>query len=504
MSVAPASYRRIVKSTSIVGGASVVNIVVGLVRSKALAVMLGPAGVGLTSLFTGLLGTASTVAAMGLGAVGTRQIAEAYGKADTHTVEVARRALFCATLALSVAGGAMVWLLRSSIAAHALGSASYAGSVGWLAVGVALSVASASQGALIQGMRRIGDIARLNVLSAAISAVLGVAFLWRWGSAGILPFVLALPLATFVMGRFYVSRLPKAGAGPVSWAEMTREWKILFRLGVAMVAAGVVGQLAQLWIRVDLANVLGAQSLGQYQAAWTVSQQYVAFVLTAMGMDYYPRLTGVIHDRQAACRLVNQQTEIAILLSAPVLIATISMAPLAIHLLYAQSFTPAVEILRWQVLGDVLKVASWPLGFLILAQGDGSMFFLCEAGFWMIVSALILGLAPTLGLRIGGVAYLVSYAIYLPLVYFLARRRFGFRWSKFASATIALSFLISALGGALATWSFWGQAIGCAAAALSALFSLLRIARMSNLGPSTSRLSMLANRILWRREAVHD
>lgn len=74
------SCRRILKSTSIIGGASVINIVIGLVRTKILAVLLGPAGIGLVSHYAGLMQTAATLVTIGLGTVGTRQIAEAVGK----------------------------------------------------------------------------------------------------------------------------------------------------------------------------------------------------------------------------------------------------------------------------------------------------------------------------------------------------------------------------------------------------------------------------------------
>ena len=173
MTEAKATYRRKLRSTSIIGGASLINIVIGVLRSKVLAVLLGPAGVGLASLYTGLMGTASTVATMGLGPVGTRQIAEACSKDDARAIKVARRALFWGTMFLASAGGVVVWFLRLFFAVHALGSPSYSGAVGWLSIGVALSVAGASQAALIQGMRRIGDIARLSVFGSIINTALG-------------------------------------------------------------------------------------------------------------------------------------------------------------------------------------------------------------------------------------------------------------------------------------------------------------------------------------------
>lgn len=498
MTEAKASYHRILRSTSIIGGASFVNITIGVLRTKVLAVLLGPAGMGVVSLYTGLMSTASTFATMGLGPVGTRQIAEAYSKNDARAIKVARRALFWGTLFLASAGGVAVWSLRTVLAVHALGNESYSGAVGWLSVGVALSVAGASQAALIQGMRRIGDIARLNVLGSTISTALGIAFIWRWGKAGLVAYVVIIPMASFILGHLYVSRLPKVEVGVVNLPELTREWKILLSLGLAMVGAGLVQSFAQLWIRIDVARVLGAQSLGQYQAAWTISMQYVSFVLAAMGTDYYPRLTGVIHNHRAAGTLVNEQTEVATLLSAPVFIAMMAIAPWVIHLLYAPSFTPAIEILRWQVLGDVLKVASWPLGFLIVAAGDGKTFFSTEIASWLVGTGLITGLVPLVGLQITGIAYLAMYAFYLPLVYWLARRRIGFRWSRsvliLSTVTLAICIavdIITALTG-------WGILVGCLAAVAFAAFSLGRLTHMSNLGGPIGRIGAVARQITTR------
>jgi len=492
-----ASYHRILKSTSIIGGASFINIAIGVLRSKVLAVLLGPAGIGLASLYVGLMGTASTVATMGLGPVGTRQIAEACSKDDARAILVARRALFWGTMLLACVGGLVVWSLRSVLAVHALGSATYSGAVGWLSIGVALSVAGASQGALIQGMRRIGDIARLNVYGSICSTVLGIGFLWRWGKAGLIAYVLIVPLASFVLGHVYVSRLPRAGTESVTLQELTREWKILLRLGMAMVGAAFVYQLAQLWIRIDVARVLGAQSLGQYQAAWTISMQYVSFVLMAMGTDYYPRLTGVIRDHNAATKLVNEQTEIATLLSAPVFIAMMAVAPWVIHLLYAASFTPAIEILRWQVLGDVLKVATWPLGFVILAAGDGKTFFASETAAWIFITGLITGLVPVMGLRITGIAYLAMYAFYLPLLYWLARRRIGFHWSRSVLFLSIATFAICGGVDIMVAVTRWGMFVGCIAAVAFAIFSLGRITHMSNLGGPVGRLGAFTRQITW-------
>ena len=103
------STRQMLRSSVMVGGASIVNSVVGLLRIKAAAVLLGPAGVGLIGLLTSLVGTASTLAGLGFGTAGTRQIAEASAANDARAVATARRALFIGTLVLCSVGAAAIW-----------------------------------------------------------------------------------------------------------------------------------------------------------------------------------------------------------------------------------------------------------------------------------------------------------------------------------------------------------------------------------------------------------
>jgi PST family polysaccharide transporter len=495
MSEQIASYRRILKSSSIIGGASVITILIGLVRTKILALLLGPAGVGLVSLYTGVMTTASTLATMGLDTVGTRQVAEAIGKEDDHALAVARRAMFWGAMLFAFAGALIVWTLRQVLARSVLGSDDHAGIVGWLSFGVALSVAGASQGALIQGMRRIGDMARLSVYGALLNTVGGLTLLWQWGAAGLVAFVLIGPLVGFLLGHWFVSRLPTVATQYVSIAEMTQQWQTLLRLGIPFMGAGLVGMLVQLWIRVEVGNTLGNESLGHFQAAWTISMQYIGFVLAAMGADYYPRLSGVIHDHRAATRLVNEQTEIALLLSAPVFIAMIGLTPWVIHLLYSSAFLPAVDVLRWQVLGDVLKVAGWPLGFVTLAAGAGKTFFWLESSMILLVGSLIAGFSSSVGLQITGIAFLVCYVVYLPLVYLLAKRRIGFKWQPEVSRLLVVILSLCVLVALLSTHYWWGAAVSVGLSLTFGLYTLTRLALMSNVGGTLGRFAAFGQRL---------
>lgn len=490
-----ASYRRIIRSSSIIGGASVINIAISLIRTKILAVLLGPLGVGLVSLYTGVIATATAVSTMGIGTIGTRQIAEAISEENAHALSVVRRAMFFGTLFLASVGALVVWSLREVLADKVLGGVAHANIVGWLALGVGLSVAGASQGALIQGMRRIGDMARLSVYGSILNTLIGLALLWQWGQSGLVCYVLTGPLVSFFLGHWYVTRLPKVLSGHISMRDIETQWQTLLRLGIPFMGAELVSALVQLWIRVEVGKTLGAESLGHFQAAWTISMQYIGFVLGAMSADYYPRLTGVINNHKEATRLVNEQTEIALLLSAPVFVAMIGLATWVIHLLYSAAFLPAAEVLRWQILGDVLKVASWPLGFVILAAGQGKIFFLTETFVYLLMGGLIAIFSSSIGLKITGIAFLASYALLLPLVYIMAKRRIDFQWRSNVLRLLLSIMGICVVVVIISSKFWWGPIAAILFAMLFGLYTIMRLALMSNVGGTVGAIAMFGHRM---------
>jgi O-antigen/teichoic acid export membrane protein len=166
-------------------------------------------------------------------------------------------------------------------------------------------------------------------------------------------------------------------------------------------------------------------------------------------------------------------------LSAPIFIAMMALAPQVVRLLYSASFSPAVEVLRWQILGDVLKIASWPLGFVILAAGDGKSFFWTETVTWLLAVAFVIFLLPTFGLNTTGLAWVVVYACYLPLVYTLAKSRIGFRWSRMSVQSFLISFVACASVQALSAAKYWGPISSFIAIVATASWAPIRIRSIS-------------------------
>jgi PST family polysaccharide transporter len=170
---------------------------------------------------------------------------------------------------------------------------------------------------------------------------------------------------------------------------------------------------------------------------------YFGFLLNAMGTDYYPRLAEVIHDRQAANQLMNDQAQLGLAIGGPMLLIMIGWAPWLIALLYSNDFEPAITLLQWQAVGNVFKLASWALSFSIVAAGLGKTMVLMEISFNVVFMLLIWWFLPTVGLEIVGVAFLIGYIVYFATVYFTVRHFRGFRWQPLSLKLFGLQVFLA-------------------------------------------------------------
>lgn len=450
------SLREILRSSTLIGGATAVNIVSGIVRAKLAAVLLGPAGLGLIGLLGNLVTSVAAVASLGQWNAGARELAEARGRGDAAREAAVRRALAIGLLVLGLASAAAVFALRAPLAAWLLQDPAQAALVGWMAIAVLCTVLATWQGAVLTGLRRIGDLARVNAGSALLATLVAALALWWWGEWGIAAYLLAGPACLLLVGAWVLARAPRAVPGDAPQAPapgraaVASAWRDLARLGVPFMCAGLAVLLVQLFVRALVQDRLGLDGAGQFHAAWSVSMLYVGFVLSAMGADFFPRLSAAAADPDAANRLVNEQTEVALLLAGPVILLMLGGAPWLVPLLYSGAFGPAVELLQWQVLGDLLKVASWPLGYLLLARGEGGRFLLAEASASAVFVGVVALAIDRRGLDAAGLGFIAMYAFYLPLVYGWAARRGGLRWTPRVRGLLALQGLAALLVFALA------------------------------------------------------
>ncbi len=344
----PRSYGQILKSSALVGGSSAINIVLSIVRAKAMALLLGPAGFGLLGLYGAIADLARTVASMGIGTSGVRQIAEAAATVGDLRIPRTVTTLRWGALWLGVIGGGLVAAFCRPIARISFGDPQNAGQVALLGLAVLFGTVAAGQMALVQGLRRIRDLALINVLSSLFGLLVAIPLVYLMGKEGVVLSLVAVAGVGLGVSWWYSQ---KVGVEKVriGWADFSAEMSELLKLGFVFMASGFMMMGVAYLVRMIVLRQIGEEAAGFYQAAWALGGLYVGFILQAMGADFFPRLTAVSRDNVACNRLVNEQAEVSLLLAGPGIMGTLTFASLVIPVtlfleIRACSRNPAVDL----------------------------------------------------------------------------------------------------------------------------------------------------------------
>jgi len=419
------------------GLSSVVTVVLSVLRYKLLARELGPEGIGLLGLFATTLALGVTLFGMGVGSSGVRQVAAS--KSDEDGIGAATRAAlvrgsWILGLLATVIGLLLFPVMRATLFADVPPLL-----IVCLILAIAASVVSAGQVAILNGLGHLSEIAKANSFGALIGTALTLGLLATAPQWALAAAFAGTPLVVLALTTGYIHKLREKRI--FAWNELWSAFKPMLLFGLAFSISLLMSNLVQVLVRVLVSRELGLKNVGYFQAAWTIANVYLGFVTMAMATEYYPRLSAISRDVSELNRQVNTQTRLMLLIAMPVILLLMFLAPVVMAVMYAPEFGQATELLRWQLLGDIFKIASWPIGFLLLAREAKRAFFLSELVWNISFLILALVLIGPFGLKGLGLAYGWSYVLYASSVLFFSWRLTGYKLERriVVFFTVALS-----------------------------------------------------------------
>lgn len=475
------NYHHILKYTGIFGGVQGLNILISLVRNKLIAILLGPSGMGLASLFNTAVQFIAQGTNLGVAFSAVRHVSTLYDQGDeaalAHYVKVVRGwSLLTALLGMLVCVviGPLLSELTFSWGDHSLHFVLLAPAIGMLAI-------TGGETAILKGLRRLGALASIQVLSVLSALIITVPIYFLFGESGIVPVIVLMAFATMVLTlqrSFRLMPLQLSGAHGILGEGME-----MVRLGVAFTLAAIVGSTSEMIIRSYL-NVVGdLDVLGLYNAGYMLTVTYAGMVFSAMETDYFPRLSGVQHDIRATNETVNRQMEVSLLLLSPMLAALIIGLPVLIPLLFSSQFVPVVEMAQVSVLAMYLKVLTLPVGYITLARGRALAYLFLETSYFVVFIGLMVLCYEHWGLYGTGVAVTLAHLFDYLMINAFAYKKYGYRCSRavfrYAAVQIVLGtlvFLVTCLADGVAYWL-----CGIGLTAISTIFSLQVLRRKTHL-----------------------
>ena len=438
------SYRQIVKATSLFGGVQFFQIIISVIRSKFVAILLGPAGMGVVGLLTATTGLVAGLTNFGLGTSAVKNISEAkatdnYERIST-VISVVRRLVWITGIL-----GAVVTLVFSPwLSQFTFGNKDCTIAFIWISVTLLLNQLSTGELVVLQGLRKLQQLAKANVYGSLAGLVISVPLYYKFGVEGIVPVIIITAASTLFFTWLFTRNIVNSPSR-VSRSATITEGKNMLVMGFMISLSGLISLMVAYMIRIFINRTGDVADVGFYSAGFTIINTYVGMVFTAMGTDYYPRLSLVASDDKQCKEHINQQSEIALLILAPILITFLVFLNWAVILLYSNQFLTITHMVYWATMGIFFKALSWAIAFVFLAKGASKLFF------WNELGGSIHGLGfSILGYHLGGltglgISFFASYVLYFLQVFAIAKIKFKFSFNSSLIKIFLIQFSLAVI-----------------------------------------------------------
>jgi O-antigen/teichoic acid export membrane protein len=438
---APAAVRTATVITT-VGVLQISVLVIMLLRSKALALLLKPEGIGLVSTLDQLVQFVAQLSALSLIPTPTRFIARATN--DGLTAVNTMYSALLRLLLVSTFGGALIAgaFLAVRPIAHAAGLSSYQ-SVAMIAVlsapvfalsGFFANVAAAVRGYSVTSLYML--FAAFASLTAALIgiAIGGVAGLYYGnliaGAVGVI--VLARYLARTAGLRFRVRS--------VRLRDMVRQHPDLLAYCSTTYVLSFAQPLAFLIVRTFMLKRLGPADTGLFQAGFTVSSIASLVLLQAIRVYLEPVVNTAV-DSRAKIAAANEFQRIFTAVMLLGMLPVVLFPREAIAMLFTRAFTPVSSVVFIFVLADLLLLCNQIYASVVMAVDDFNGYFQAHLAGHVCLCVCVWLFTDRYGFAGVAGSFFASRLVVLAWIQYVLHRRHDLRMSSRSAGIVGYAVL---------------------------------------------------------------
>lgn len=430
-----ATTTAIMKAMGIFGGVQSLQILCSVIRTKLVAIWIGPAGVGLIALYNSTIEFLSTVSQLNLRQSAIRDLAQSDATTAPVTAAVVRKL----ALYLGIAGMLAVVLLSPVLGWWSFGDICDGLPFIILAPIMVLSAVASGEWAIMQGLGKLKELARSTLYASLASTAVAIPLFYVFRISGIIPVLLTFALFNAMFAR--LMRDKSLSTINISLKEAWTKGHGMLSLGIYLTVSYGVSLLVSYIFTAWLNRSYSTDTVGYFQAAFTLINTYGGIIFTAMAYEYFPRISGMSASRMRTEVAMSQQIKVSLSVLLPVIVTLICARRLIVNILYSDSFDTALPFIAFAATGLIFRAVSFCMAYVILARGDGKIYIVTES----ISAALYLILNITFFNRLNfaglGMAYFIWYLCYTVIVFIVYRFRYGLHLRKGITALIALTTL---------------------------------------------------------------
>ena len=439
------SYKSIFKSTTIVGGSSIISILIGILKTKIIAVILGPLGIGISTTLSSIPDLVNSYVNMGVPTSAVQRIAACKTSGElSKIVKTSYRITF-----LSGFIGTVVVILFSRLFSRiSFGNTEYAASICLVSILVLITSITSIQNSILQGTHNIKKMALQKILCALPGLIIGIPIYYLFKERGIVAVLLINAFLSMIISLLLLRGI-QFDKLYLSIKETFFISKSLLFIGFFIILSTIISSTANYILRSFIVRNGSIELVGLYNSSTIMPNMINNVLLGALLADFLPRLSSVNNDNILVKKYTNEQCEITLLLGGPIFLWCILFAPIIIKSLLSNEFLQATFLIRLLFLNSYIILITWPLGVIFFAKGK--TYYSAIFDFISITLSTVLAIVLWSNLGIDGIGLAFCFgSIIKSLIFFFAAKKISdFSYNKYNffnifvfSLLIGISFLI--------------------------------------------------------------
>lgn len=419
-------YTKILKSTSLFGSVQLFALITSVIKSKFLAVLIGPAGYGFFSILNSNVEVIRQLSGFSIETSGVKSISEI--KHDNNKTELNKRASALIKIAFltGLLGITISIIFSEVLSLIAFNNDEKVWAIILVSGSIFFKQITSARSAVIQGLSKLSYLAKLNLYSNLFSLIFTLPLYFIWHIKAVVPAIILSSVISFIVSAFFYKKTGitnyKAG-----FKETFNNSKKTLYFGGLLSLSAFLPSLVNYTLQILINKTGGLDEVGIFTITTVVINSYVGIVFTAMSMEYYPRLASYNKDVYKESEAINAQAILSMLIIIPIIIFFLGFASFIIKIFFSSDFLRAVPVISWAIIGMFFKAVSFSMGYLIIARADSKVFTKTAIIFNALYFILCISGYHWFGLEGLGIGMAFYFFIHLTAIFFLIRIRYSIK-----------------------------------------------------------------------------
>lgn len=406
------TYQTILKATAIFGGVQVSSIIISIIRSKFLAILIGPSGYGIFSLLNSTIELIRTLTGFGLETSGVKKIVEAKETKNNQLLIENTSLLVRLGIITGIVGTTISIILSPLLSKFSFGNAEMTVAFLLISISILFKQITSSNNAIFQGLSELKLLAKSNLYGNVFGLLFTLPFYYYFHIKAIVPSIILTSFIHFIISFFYFKKLSLKKV-KIENIDSIRKGKEILFFGGLLTISSFLPLLSNYLIQIFINKLSGLEVVGVFSVGLIIINSYVGIVFNAMSTEYYPRLVKEISNKEKLIESINKQAIFTLLLITPIIILFLWWMPFIIKILFSTSFLNVIPFITWAIVAMIFKSVSWSFGMVIIAKADAKLFIKTALIFNTIYLLLCYFGYAFYGLEGLGLAFLMYFFIHL-------------------------------------------------------------------------------------------